>query len=249
MNRLVPPLAESAGEDAFRAGWVAGFASRQGEVDQLEDQADRLYRVAFDDTRRLPGHHFTRAELEQRRRISEPPPEVTRRQALASWGLPDNDVPPARAAGGEPPPGPAAPTTAIAGAGPNRPSRSRSRTMTTRTIIGNLAAEPERVQAGRVQIVKLRLIEHTGEYRQGVWAAHEAATTHVVEAKFELAENVLATLHTGDAVIVVGYERTVSWGADGQKRYGRVIDADAIGPNLTRATATLVRTPRAPAAP
>lgn len=58
---------------------------------------------------------------------------------------------------------------------------------------------------------------------------------------FELAENVLYSLHSGDVVVV--YERTASWGVDGHKRYGGVIDT-----NLARATAALVRTPRAPTA-
>jgi len=114
--------------------------------------------------------------------------------------------------------------------------------MSTRTITGNLAVDPEAVQAGRVQIVKLRVIENTGEYRAGEWTPHEAPTTHFVEAKFELGEHVLASLHKGDAVIVVGYERTVAWGEGEDRRHGRVLQADAIGPNLTRATAVVTTT-------
>ena len=37
--------------------------------------------------------------------------------------------------------------------------------MSTRTITGNLAADPEVVPAGSIQITKLRVIENTGEYR------------------------------------------------------------------------------------
>ena len=37
--------------------------------------------------------------------------------------------------------------------------------MSIRTITGNLAADPEVVQAGTIQITKLRVIENTGEYR------------------------------------------------------------------------------------
>lgn len=125
--------------------------------------------------------------------------------------------------------------------------------MSTRTVTGNLAADPEAVQAGRVQIVKLRVIENTGEYRGGEWTPHEAPTTHFVEAKFELGEHVLASLHKGDAVIVVGYERTVAWGEGEDRRHGRVLEADAIGPNLSRATAVVTsmgrRAPQRMAAP
>lgn len=116
--------------------------------------------------------------------------------------------------------------------------------MSVRTITGNLAADPEVVQAGSIQITKLRVIENTGEYRQGKWQAHPDATTHFVEARFELGQNAAATLSKGDAVIVVGREHTNSWGEEGAKQYGRVIEADNIGADLSRATATITRNER-----
>ncbi|PPF25784.1 single-stranded DNA-binding protein [Rathayibacter sp. AY1F2] len=217
--------------DEYRAGYLAGRADRQGEVDWAENEADRYYRLAYGDERRLPAYAVTRAELEQRRALSEPSVEVTRRDALTSWGIeteaPEQNTPSA------------SPSTST-GRPTNRTSRRRQ--MSTRTITGNLAADPEAVQAGRVQIVKLRVIENTGEYRAGEWTPHDAPTTHYVEAKFELGEHVLASLHKGDAVIVVGYERTVAWGEGENRRTGRVLEADAIGPNLTRATAVVTTT-------
>ena len=116
--------------------------------------------------------------------------------------------------------------------------------MSTRTITGNLAADPEVIQAGSIQITKFRVIENTGEYRQGKWQAHPNATTHFVEARFELGENAAASLHKGDAVIVVGREHTTSWGEEGSKQYGRVIDAENIGADLGRATVSVVRSAR-----
>jgi single-strand DNA-binding protein len=113
--------------------------------------------------------------------------------------------------------------------------------MSTRTITGNLAADPEVVQAGSISITKLRVIENTGEYRQGKWTPHPDATTHFVEAKFELGENAAATLHKGDPVIVIGDEHTSSWGPEGSKQYGRVIDARNIGVDLGRAVAQVRR--------
>ncbi|MBM3714632.1 MAG: hypothetical protein FJW64_02660 [Actinobacteria bacterium] len=220
--------------DDYRAGYFAGYTDRQGEVDRLENDADRFYRAAYGEERRIPGNYVTRAELEQRRSLSETPAEITRRDALASWGLdvPEDDAAPTPEAN---------PRTGIPSTSTGRTNRtSRRRQMSTRTITGNLAADPEAVQAGRVQIVKLlRVIENTGEYRAGEWTPHEAPTTHFVEAKFELGEHVLASLHKGDAVIVVGYERTVAWGEGEDRRTGRVLEADAIGPNLTRATAVV----------
>jgi len=119
--------------------------------------------------------------------------------------------------------------------------------MTTRTITGRVAADPEAVQAGRVQIVKFRVLENTGEYRNGAWVEHSTPTTHHVEAKFELGANALASLHTGDSVLVVGYEVTRTWEANGKPRFGRVIEAEAIGPNLAHSTAVITpqRRPRA----
>lgn len=113
--------------------------------------------------------------------------------------------------------------------------------MSTRTITGNLAADPEVVQAGSIEITKLRVIENTGEYRQGKWQPHDTPTTHFIEARFELGQNAAASLHKGDAVIVAGREHTSSWGDGEKKQYGRVIDADSIGADLARATVTISR--------
>ncbi|WP_161580452.1 single-stranded DNA-binding protein [Subtercola vilae] len=115
---------------------------------------------------------------------------------------------------------------------------------TARTITGNLAADVEVVKAGSIDIAKLRVIESTGEYRGGKYVEHPDATTPFVEAKFELGENVAATLHKGDAVIVIGREHTSSWGPEGSKTYGRVIDADTIGVDLGRAVAAVRKVTR-----
>lgn len=118
--------------------------------------------------------------------------------------------------------------------------------MNTRTITGNLAADPEVVTAGTVNITKFRVIENTGEYRGGKFVAHDTPTSHLIEARFELGDNAAATLHKGDAVIVLGKEHTNSWeDKDGGKQYGRVIDADAIGADLSRATAAISKNAKA----
>lgn len=58
----------------------------------------------------------------------------------------------------------------------------------------------------------------------------------------------LASLHEGDGVTLVGYERTVSGGEGENHRTGRTLEANAIGRNHTRATAvvttTFLRPPR-----
>ena len=89
-----------------------------------------------------------------------------------------------------------------------------------------------------------RIIENTGEYRGGKYVEHPDATTHFVEAKFELGENAAATLHKGDAVIVVGREHTNSWGDEEAETSRRVIEADNIGVDLSRAVAQVRRVTR-----
>jgi single-strand DNA-binding protein len=109
------------------------------------------------------------------------------------------------------------------------------------TITGNLASDPELVQAGSITITKFTVLENTGEYRAGKWVAHPDPLRHFVEAKFELGENSAASLKKGTAVIVVGREHATSWGEGEDKKYGRVVEADHIGPDLVRAVAQVRR--------
>ncbi|MBX3196277.1 MAG: single-stranded DNA-binding protein [Microbacteriaceae bacterium] len=115
--------------------------------------------------------------------------------------------------------------------------------MSTRTITGNLAADPESQPVGKTTIVKFRVIENTGEYRGGEFTPHADPTTHFCSARFEVGENVAASLKKGDAVIVSGREHTESWGDEGAKQYGRVIDVDAVGALLNRATVVITKNP------
>jgi hypothetical protein len=85
-----------------------------------------------------------------------------------------------------------------------------------------------------------RVIENTGEHDSGPWLAHEAATTHVVQAKLELGQNVAAKLHKEDAVIVVVREYTESGEAltlpsppfNATQRQGRADDDTRQGPRF-----------------
>lgn len=113
-----------------------------------------------------------------------------------------------------------------------------------RFITGNLAADPETVQAGNVQIIKFRVIENTGEYRGGKFIEHPDPTTHFIEAKFELGENIRQSLHKGASVGVLGKEHTASWGSEGDRKYGRVIDADWVGPGLDNQTVQITKNQR-----
>lgn len=113
--------------------------------------------------------------------------------------------------------------------------------MSVRFITGNLADEPEVQQAGRVQIVKLTVLENTATRRGDEWVPGHKPLRHDVEAKFELGENVAASLHKGDAVVIVGAERDASFDGNEGTVYRRVIDASHVGADLVNATAVVTR--------
>ncbi|WP_197430242.1 single-stranded DNA-binding protein [Auraticoccus cholistanensis] len=60
-----------------------------------------------------------------------------------------------------------------------------------------------------------------------------------------LADNVRASVAKGDPVVVVGRLRTQAWvDADGQRQDRQVLEATAVGHDLTRGTAVFSRTER-----
>ena len=113
------------------------------------------------------------------------------------------------------------------------------------TIVGNVARVPKlRSVAGgacvadfRLAATPRRLDKSTGEWSDGqtLWFG--------VTCWRSLAENVTASLHTGDKVVVTGRLATRSWnGEDGVERQGLEVEATAVGLELSRGTATLART-------
>ena len=110
--------------------------------------------------------------------------------------------------------------------------------MSHRYITGNLASDPTARQAGQVQIVSFTVLENTAHYQGNTRIPGRAPINHFIEAKFELGENVLASFHKGDAVVVIGHERDNSFdGEDGSLKYRRVIDAA----DVAHATVTITR--------
>ncbi len=84
--------------------------------------------------------------------------------------------------------------------------------MATRTIIGNLAEDPTTSQAGQATVARIIVLETTGRHVRGDFQKDATPTRHNVEAWFDLGEHAAATLRQGMSVIVVGDERTESWG-------------------------------------
>jgi single-strand DNA-binding protein len=115
------------------------------------------------------------------------------------------------------------------------------------TKIGNLTSEPE-----------LRFAESTGKaycrmrigvstpVKAGDWAGERRTDFYDVTAFGSLAENAAESLDKGDRIVVTGQGELRSWtGDNGVEHKGKVIVADALGPDLRWATASVVRTTRA----
>jgi single-strand DNA-binding protein len=110
------------------------------------------------------------------------------------------------------------------------------------TLTGRIGADPElRFAATGTAIVNLRVVtdERRKDATTGEWTSVNT-TWWSVSAFKQLAENVAESLSKGDLVIVVGKVKSREWETkEGEKRTAWEVDAQAIGPDLSRATATV----------
>jgi single-strand DNA-binding protein len=115
------------------------------------------------------------------------------------------------------------------------------------TKTGNLTSDPE-----------LRFAESTGKaycrmrigvstpVKPGDWTGERRTDFYDVTAFGTLAENAAESLEKGDRILVTGQGEVRSWtGDNGVEHKGKVIVADALGPDLRWAMASVVRTTRA----
>jgi len=116
------------------------------------------------------------------------------------------------------------------------------------TLVGNLTDDPElRFTPSGAAVAKFRVAVNRRQFDRQANEWREAGTDfHRVTVWRALAENVAATLTRGMRVIVVGDLRSRSWddAKTGEKQYGWEVTADAVGPELTWATATVEKTAR-----
>ena len=121
------------------------------------------------------------------------------------------------------------------------------------TIVGNLTDDPElRFTPGGAPVVKFSVAVNRRTYDRQANEWRDAGTDyHRVTAWRGLAEHAAETLSKGMRVIVVGDLRQHSWTDDktNEKRSMWEVNADAIGPELTYATAAVTKTMRTQAAP
>jgi single-strand DNA-binding protein len=113
------------------------------------------------------------------------------------------------------------------------------------TVVGNLGSGVEVKKVNGQSVATVRVAETPSYYdkQRGEWV--EAPTNWwAVEVWGEMADNAAASLAKGAAVLVLGNAGTQEWTdkQSGEKRSRMVLRASAIGPNLARATAQVVKT-------
>lgn len=108
------------------------------------------------------------------------------------------------------------------------------------TLVGRLGQEPEmRFSPSGTAIVKLSIVtsRRTKNEQTQEWSDTDVTWWDCTGFR-QLAENVAASLGKGMAVIAVGRVVQDNWqDKEGQKRSKLALKLDAIGPDLTRATA------------
>lgn len=108
--------------------------------------------------------------------------------------------------------------------------------------VGNLTSDPElRYSPSGKAYVRMRLAVSSPKV-PGDWAGERATVFYDVTAFGSLAEHAAESLSKGTRVLVSGRGEVRKWTDDkGQERSGKGILADALGPDLRWATATVAR--------
>lgn len=111
------------------------------------------------------------------------------------------------------------------------------------TVVGWAATAPREIHAGKVPYTSFRLATTPRHYdrRQQVWV--EGRTEWItVKAFRSTALNVALSIRKGEPVLVSGRLATEEWQGENGPRFGLVLEATAIGHDLTRGRATFVKT-------
>ena len=111
------------------------------------------------------------------------------------------------------------------------------------TVVGWAATAPREIHAGRVPYTSFRLATTPRHFDrgQGIWV--EGRTEWLTVKVFrDTALNVAVSVCKGQPIIVTGRLRTEEWQGENGTRSGLVIEASALGHDLTRGRATFVKT-------
>ncbi len=117
----------------------------------------------------------------------------------------------------------------------------------TMRIVGNLVSDPElRFTPSGVAVASFRIAStERKKTPEGSWV-DGAYVFQTVKAWRQLAENIAESLQKGDRVIVFGRLRQDEYQSkEGEKRTSFELEADEVGPALSRAAAPVARTVRA----
>lgn len=111
------------------------------------------------------------------------------------------------------------------------------------TVVGNLTADPEvRFTPSGVAVAAFTVAVNprTFDRQSGEWKDGEPSFMRC-QAWRQLGEHVAESLHKGDRVIVTGRLSEERWEKDGQQRSAWRLTADAVGAELSYATASVNR--------
>lgn len=112
------------------------------------------------------------------------------------------------------------------------------------TLVGNVVSDlSRRVLDDGGEVVSFRVVSNERRFdkQSGDWVDGRKFSARV-NCWRRLAVNVYSSISKGDPVLVVGRLHTREYEVDGSLRYSTELDAYAVGPNLSRATAVVHRT-------
>lgn len=114
------------------------------------------------------------------------------------------------------------------------------------TVVGNLTRDPELRHTPNGSVVAHFGLAVNRRFRAGEGEWQERTSFINVVAWQGLGENVAASLHRGDLVVVHGRLEQRSWlDAEGARRSATEVVAEEVGPSLRWATASIERRRRA----
>lgn len=136
------------------------------------------------------------------------------------------------------------PTAGAPGAGGGDEIEGLAMNEATTTVSGNISTEPtsRRVGEDGTLVVSFRMISSPRRWDRasGSWTDGDRFSARV-SCWRRLGENVLTSLKKGDAVFVHGRVSVHEYETNGERRQSIEIDANAVGPDLGRCAAAVVR--------
>ncbi len=116
----------------------------------------------------------------------------------------------------------------------------------TVTLVGNLVTDVTLRETTAGVVANFRLAVSNGYLDKRTQQYVERTTYLGISAWRRLGENVAASLHKGQPVVVVGRLRQREFEREGQKITLIEVDADLVGHDLARGSAEFARNPRGP---